>query len=106
MDTAPLSSVFSAKGPFATVLLDVSRDSENAEQEHELRVRAACDALAEQGADQSLVETVRAQIAEAVTRSAPVARFVVANATGILFDDVAGFRVDHPVAAYGALPGL
>ncbi|MDX6327615.1 MAG: hypothetical protein QOK15_3969 [Nocardioidaceae bacterium] len=36
-DTAPLSAVYSSTGPFVTALLDVSRDSENAEQEHELR---------------------------------------------------------------------
>lgn len=99
MDTTTLSSVFSARGPFATVLLDVSHDSENAEQEHELRVRAACDDLAAQGAHESLVETVRERVAEKVTRPAPVARLVVANDDGILYDEVAGFRVDQPVRA-------
>jgi hypothetical protein len=106
MDTASLSPVFSAKGPFATVLLDVSHDSENAEQEHDLRVRSACEALSEQGAEESLVETVRSRIGEKVTRPAPVARFVVASADGIVLDELAGFRVDQPVASYGALPDL
>jgi hypothetical protein len=106
MDTAPLSSVFSAKGPFATVLIDVSHDSENAEQEHDLRVRAACEALTEQGADASLVESIRDRLGEKVTRPAPVARLVVASADGILLDEIAGFRTDQQVATYGTLPDL
>jgi hypothetical protein len=106
MDTAPLSSLFSAKGPFATVLLDVSHDSENAEHEHELRVRSACEALTEQGAESSVVDAVRERASEKVTRPAPVARLVVATADGVLLDEVAGFRVDQAVASYGPLPDL
>lgn len=106
MDTAPLAPVFSAKGPFATVLVDVSHDSENAEHEHDLRVRAACDALTEQGADAPLVQTVRERVSEQTGRPAAVARLVVASGDGVLYDELAGFRVDQPVASYGDLPDL
>jgi hypothetical protein len=37
MKTARLSGVYEAGGPFASVLLDVSHDSENGAHEHELR---------------------------------------------------------------------
>jgi hypothetical protein len=106
MDTTNLSTVYSAEGPFATVLVDVSRDSENAEHEHELRVRSACDSLSEQGADEAIVEAVRERLAELVHRPAPVGRLVVAAAQGVLLDEVSGIRIDQPIAAYGSLPDL
>ncbi len=106
MDTAPLATIFQSTGPFATALIDVSHDSENAEQEHELRVRAACDALREQGADDAVVSAVQERLSETVTRAAPVSRFVVAAADGVLYDEVAGVRTDQPVAHWGPLPDL
>ena len=39
-------------------MVDVSRDSENADQEHEPRVRTACESLADQGADEATVAAV------------------------------------------------
>jgi hypothetical protein len=106
MDTAALSDLFQATGPFATVLVDVSHDSENAAQEHELRVRAACDELTQQGADEAVVTAVQQQLSEQVSRPAPVGRLVVATSDGVLFDDVASLRVDQPVAHWGPLPEL
>ncbi len=98
MDTASFAEIFQGSGPFATVLLDVSHDSENAEQEHELRVRAACDELREQGADDAVVAAVEERASETVSRPAPVSRFVVATAGGVLYDEVAGVRTDQHVA--------
>ena len=56
METSSLASLYQATGPFATVLVDVSRDSENAAHEHELRVRSAGEALTGQGADETVVK--------------------------------------------------
>src|SRR4051812_39854180 len=52
MKTADLTPLFQSPGPFATVLVDVGHDTANGAHEHELRVRAACDDLREQGADE------------------------------------------------------
>lgn len=41
MDAARLGRVFQEGGPFASVLVDVSRDTETANQQVDLRVRAA-----------------------------------------------------------------
>jgi hypothetical protein len=41
MRAASLTSLFQQSGPFATVLLDVSQNSEDARHEHELRTREA-----------------------------------------------------------------
>jgi hypothetical protein len=43
MKTTRLTELYAETGPFATVILDVSHDSENGEHEHELRVRAAAE---------------------------------------------------------------
>src|SRR5687768_13802011 len=106
MDTAPLAPIFQASGPFASALVDVSRDSENAEQEHELRVRTACEALADQGADEATVSAVRDRLGEVVDRPAPVGRFVVAAGGSVLLDELVGVRVDQPLASSGPLPDL
>jgi hypothetical protein len=106
MDTAALAPIFQSTGPFATALIDVSHDSENAAQEHELRVRAACDTLREQGADDAVVSSVEERLSDPVSRAAPVSRFVVAAADGVLYDDVAGVRTDQPFAQWGPLPDL
>jgi len=106
MDTAVLTPVFQSPGPFATVLIDVGRDSENAAHEHELRVRAAVDALHEQGADDTVVDVVAQRVGEVVTEPAPMARIVVASKDGVCFDELAHARVDRPVTTWGPLPDL
>jgi hypothetical protein len=106
MDTSSLAPLFQVDGPFATVHVDVSRDSENAEREHELRVRAACDRLAEQDADPAIVEQVSQVLSEPVERPSPVTRLVVANREGVQLDELAGIRVDETVATWGPLPDL
>lgn len=106
MDTTTFVQLFQAPGPFATVLIDVSRDSEDGGHEHELRVRAACESLTSQGAPVMAVDAVRERLSEVVGRSAPVARLVVATAEGVQHDETAGVRIDDPVATWGPLPDL
>ncbi|WP_028645050.1 baeRF2 domain-containing protein [Nocardioides sp. URHA0020] len=106
MDTTHLTPLFQDEGPFATVLIDVSHDSQNGEHEHDLRVRAACATLAEQGADEATIDALRTAIEQAVDRPAPTARFVVASARGVLLDELAGFRVDQTVATWAPFPDL
>jgi hypothetical protein len=103
MRTASLTPRFQWSGPFATVLLDVNQDSENARHEHQLRTRAACQSLAEQGADQQVLAVVSERLAETVHRPAPVSRLVVATRDGVVLDEMAGFRRDQPVATWGPL---
>jgi hypothetical protein len=106
MRTQSIRPAFESPGPHATALVDVAHDSETGAQEHELRVRAACDGLAEQGASDKLVERVRERLSEQLHRPAPVARVVVATEDDVLLDEVAGFQVDRPVATYDLLPDL
>jgi hypothetical protein len=65
MDVSFLSPVFEATGPFATVCADVTHNTENADAEVELRVRAAAQKLTEQGAPDVVVEAVSSRLLEA-----------------------------------------
>jgi hypothetical protein len=106
MNPTVLSRVYESTGPFASVLTDVSHDSENGAHEHELRVRAACDRLAEQGAPDAVVAMVRERLGELVDRPAPVGRVLVATPEGIVYDELTGIRVDQPVATWAPFPDL
>lgn len=106
MHTTDLSPLLQSPGPFATVFVDVSHDSENGAHEHELHVREACEQLAAQGADEAVVATVAERLSETVDRPAPAARLVVATPEGIAYDDVASTQVDRPTATWDALPDL
>jgi hypothetical protein len=106
MKTSRLTDLYAEPGPFATAMLDVSHDSESGEHEHHLRVRAACDSLAEQGAPAEIVDQVAARLGQLVDEPAPVSRTVVASSAGVLLDEVGHFRVDVPVARWSPLPDL
>jgi hypothetical protein len=106
MDVSRISDLYAAEPPFASVTLDVSRDDENGARGHELRARAACASLTEQGADEAVVHQLSSVLAELVDEPAPVARTVVANSSGVLFDEVMHTRVDDAVATWGPLPDL
>src|SRR3954447_15220877 len=106
MNTSRLTTLYEASGPFATVLLDVSHDNENGEHEHELRVRAAAKDLTEQGAPDSVVSEVTERLGELVDDAAPGGRIVVANESGVLFDERVHARVDQPLVCWSPLPDL
>jgi hypothetical protein len=106
MDVTRLGPVYQHEGPFATVLLDVSRDGESGRQEHELRVRGAGEELTRMGAPDSVVGLVTERLSERVERAAPVARTVVANDGAVLLDEVNRQRVDQTVVSWAPLPDL
>lgn len=106
MKTARLTELYGHEGPFASVTVDVSHDTENGAHEHELRVRAACETLSEQGADQTVVDIISARLGEPVDAPSPVGRTVVANKDGVVFDETIHARVDQPAVAWGPLPDI
>jgi len=106
MRTARLTALYETEGPFATVMLDVSRDTENGAHEHELRVRAACEALREKGADEIVVDAISERLSEAVSDPAPVGRMVVATKEGVALDELIHTRVDQPTTSWGVLPDI
>jgi Bacterial archaeo-eukaryotic release factor family 2 len=64
MDVSFLAPVLSAPGPFATVCADVTHTTESADTELDLRVRALCGRLTEQGAPEAVVDAVRSRLLE------------------------------------------
>jgi hypothetical protein len=106
MKTAQLSHLYEAEGPFATVMIDVSHDSENGEHEHGLRVRQACQTLTEMGADAVVTELVQDRLIALLPDPAPIGRFLVASKEAVLFDETMHARVDSPVTSWGPLPDM
>lgn len=64
MDVTFLQPVFQATGPYATVCADVTHNTENADAEVELRVRAVTEKLTEQGAPEPVVSAVQDRLLE------------------------------------------
>ena len=64
MDVSFLERVFAAPGPYATVCVDVTHNTENADTEVELRVRALTAKLGEQGAPEPVVAAVQDRLLE------------------------------------------
>lgn len=106
MRTTDLSHVLNHPGPFATVLVEVSQDTEHGAHEHETRVRDAVRELGDQGAPPEVIDAVQARLDEAVHQPAPVARLVVGTPEGIVYDETALTRVPRPVSAWQPLPDL
>jgi hypothetical protein len=65
MDVSFLQPVFDAAGPYATVCADVTHNTESADTELDLRVRAIAERLTEQGAPEPVVQVVRDRLLEA-----------------------------------------
>jgi hypothetical protein len=107
MDISRLAAVYQANGPFATVSLDVGRDTENAAHAHDLRVRDACERLTQAGAGEEVVRPISELLGETVQEPAPVVRTVVATADGqVRFDELSHQRLAQPVVSWEPLPDL
>ena len=64
MDVSFLEPVYAAPGPYATVCADVTHNTENADTEVDLRVRALVARLGEQGAPETVGAAVRDRLLE------------------------------------------
>lgn len=101
-----LRDLYASSGPFASVLVDVSMDSESGEHELELRAREVASRLAEQGAPEEIAERVRAVVAQPVHEPAPRSRLVVAAGDSVLLDRLLQQRTAVPVVTWAPLPDV
>jgi hypothetical protein len=101
-----LSRLYDDPGPFASVLVDVSRDSEDAGHQLGLRIRALREQLLEEGAPTAVVEDLGSRLDEVVHQPAPVSRQLVATERGVLLDEVVHARFDDQYARWDALPDV
>jgi len=100
------SDLYAGSGPMATVLLDVSRDSEDGQHLVELRWRAARERLEEQGAPSDVIDAVEPLFLEPTHVPGTVSRLVIAAGEEVRFDDVVSESVEPGVVSYGDLPDL
>lgn len=87
-------------------MLDVSRDAGGAPHAQALRARGACEELGRLGAPDDVVEPLRQRLVESVETPAPAVRTVVADPSGVIFDQVNHERMDQTVVSWGPLPDL
>ena len=110
MDVSFLERVFAAPGPYATVCADVTHNTENADAEVELRVRAITEKLTEQGAPEPVVTAVRDRLLEANDGGeAGTLRgraLVVASDGSVVLDDVLADRPRQELADWAPQPDL
>jgi len=100
------SHLYDGAGPMATVLLDVSRDTEDAAHQSELRWRAARAELAEQGAPDQLLDALAPLFTEPTHVPGPVSRLAVGSGADVRLDDLLHDHVEPGVVTYGDLPDL
>ncbi|MFR9801229.1 Vms1/Ankzf1 family peptidyl-tRNA hydrolase [Pseudonocardia sp. RS010] len=101
-----LRDACAAPGPFATVLLDVTHDTEDAARQDELRRRGVREELSGQGAPGSVVDAVDAALAEAPPPEGTGGRVLVAADKGVLVDAVLPAPPRTSVSTWSALPDL
>jgi Bacterial archaeo-eukaryotic release factor family 2 len=102
-----LQPVVRADGPYASVCLDVSRTTENAEHELQLRWRAVSDSLRSDGAPDGVVERLASRVLEPTEHGGTLQRYAVAADDGIAVDSLGPGPIAQPeYAHYGPLPHL
>jgi hypothetical protein len=106
VDLSFLRELTSTPGPYATVYLDASHDSEDAERALELRWQGHRQELAEQGADDATL----AALDEAVRGGEPAVgragRALLAAGGHVLLDRLLSEPPARPFARWEPLPGL
>ncbi|WP_299955443.1 Vms1/Ankzf1 family peptidyl-tRNA hydrolase [uncultured Modestobacter sp.] len=110
MDVTFLQPVFAASGPYATVCADITHNTENADTEVGLRVRAVGEQLTEQGAPAQVVDAVRERLLQtndggqlATLRGRAL---VVAADGSVVLDEVLADAPRDPVARWSPAPDL
>ena len=110
MDVTFLEAVFNAPGPYATVCVDVTHNTETADTELELKVRAVAEELTAQGAPEPVVETVRSNLLQA-NEGGQLATLrgralVVAADGSVVLDEALADSPREPVATWSPDPAL
>ncbi len=85
-----------AEGPFASVCLDVSRTTENADHELRLRWKSVAGTLSADGAPSQLLDDLAERLIEPLSYGGDLQRYVVVSADECLIDTVAPLRSTQP----------
>jgi hypothetical protein len=106
MNTGDLRRLLDHPGPFATVNLDASHDTENATRELELRWRTARDELAAHGADEATLAALDEAVRDARPAVGKAGRLLIAAGGDVLLDRWLAMPPPLPVTRVGTLPYL
>ena len=106
MDLHFLSELTETPGPYATVYLDASHDSESADRELELRWAGHRTELAEQGADEPTLAALDRAVADADPAVGRAGRVLVAADGRVLLDRTLAEPPGRPSAAWGPVPDV
>jgi Bacterial archaeo-eukaryotic release factor family 2 len=101
-----LSELTETPGPYATVYLDASHDSEDAARALELRWAGHRAELAEQGADEAALAALDTAVADADPAVGRAGRVLVAAGGRVLLDRVLPEPPARPSARWGPAPDL
>ena len=101
-----LNEICRSSGPFATVVIDASHDTEDAEQRAEVRRRNVRDQLSRQGAPPSVLDAVETALADSEPPAGEGGRALVVDEGKVLVD----VRLDAPppedLVTWAAVPDL
>lgn len=107
MQLGTLQDVYTHAGPYVTVHMDVSRNTEDAPQQLDARWTTTRHELERAGVEPGLIERIGERLREPVDVPGEVRRTVVAAGGEIIFDEVlAGHTVWPEVVTTGELPDL
>ncbi len=106
MDTGWLKTVIDAPGPYVSVHMDLTARDFNAVQELKPRWAALKRQLQQQGASADVVETIQEVMLSPTGLGGPQGRSVIANADGVLMDQVLPFPPPQDETCVSAVPHL
>jgi hypothetical protein len=101
-----LNAICRSSGPFATVMIDASHDTEDAEQRAQVRRRNVRDQLSRQGAPPSVLDAVETALDDSAPPAGEEGRALVVDEWKVLVD----VRLDAPpsvdLVTWAAVPDL
>jgi len=107
MHLTSLQPLVRTQGGFASVCVDVSRDSEDADHRLRLHWRSVADALRDDGAPETLIDQVGERIAEPTGHGGELQRIVIATPNDVLLDTVSPLTTAQAdYGHFGSLPHL
>lgn len=106
MDMSKLRDVATAPGPFASVYLDASHDTEDAAKVAELRWRGLRDQLADQGAPEKTLAALDRAVSAADPPAGKAGRVLIASGTRVLVDQTLPVPPPADITRFSSLPDL
>ncbi|MCR3750805.1 hypothetical protein LX88_004792 [Lentzea californiensis] len=106
MDMSKLRDVATAPGPFASVYLDASHDTEDAAEIADLRWRGLRNQLADQGTPEKTLAALDRAVSAAEPPAGKAGRVLIASGASVLVDQTLPVPPPADVTRYSSLPDL